>query len=144
MALEDVLIAVVRRHDEDAGLRVDLEHPLHDGNAIALRHAQIQYHYVRSMLLIERDGLIAIARFGHDFHIRLLVHHCGQSIPYYGMVISQNDPNLSLDDRDHHGLRFAMRTLTRVPAPGRLSMCHSPPMAFARWRMLMSPNPSLA
>jgi hypothetical protein len=28
---------------------------------------------------------------------------------------------ISLDDRDHHGLRFAMRTLMRVPAPGRLS-----------------------
>ena len=37
--------------------------------------------------------------------------------------------------------RFNMRTLTRVPRPGSLAICHSPPMALARWRMLASPNP---
>ena len=31
-----------------------------------------------------------------------------------------------------------MRTLTRVPWPGLLSICQSPPMALARWRMLLA------
>ena len=39
---------------------------------------------------------------------------------------------------------FSMRTLTRVPLPGWLSMCHSPPMALARWRMLVRPKPCCA
>src|SRR5262249_60829068 len=37
--------------------------------------------------------------------------------------------------------RFTMRTLTRVPRPGSLAICHSPPMTLARCRMLARPNP---
>ena len=55
-----------------------------------------------------------------------------ESAPHHGVVVRENDANLALDDRNHHGVRFVMRTLTRVPAPGRLSICHSPPIAPAR------------
>src|ERR1700722_9463776 len=96
------------------------------------------------MLFVERNSLIAIAGLGDHFHIRLLVDHGGQSVPDYRMVIRQDDADLPFDDGDHHGLRFVMRTLMRVPAPGWLSIFHAPPMAPARWRMLLRPNPSLA
>src|SRR5204862_361489 len=41
-ALEDVLIAVVGGHDEDARLGIGLEHALHHRDAVAFGHAQIE------------------------------------------------------------------------------------------------------
>src|SRR5882757_4486462 len=96
------------------------------------------------MLLIQNDCLVAVTGFCNHFHVGLLVDHGGEAISYHRMIICKDHPDFPFQYRDHHTLRFGSRTLTRVPAPGLLSICHSPPMAPARCCMLVNPNPSPA
>jgi len=117
-ALEDVFVAVVSGDDEETGFRVRLEHVLHDCDAVALGHAKVEHHDIGMVLFEERDGLFAVAGFRDDFHIRLLVDHGGEAVSYYGVIVCEDDPNLSLEHCNHHALRLGNRTLTRVPVPG--------------------------
>jgi len=96
------------------------------------------------VLFVAGDRLLAIARLGHHLHVGLLVHHGGESVAHHRMIVRQNDADPAFHHRRHQAARFAMRTLTRVPCPGWLSICHSPPIAPARWRMLESPKPCRA
>src|SRR5437588_12082306 len=93
------------------------------------------------MLLVMRDPLIALACSRDHFHVGLLVDHGRQAVAHHRMIIGEYDANIRLHDRGHYEVRFSMRTLTRVPAPGWLSICHCPPIAPARGRMLERPNP---
>src|SRR5437588_7669939 len=96
------------------------------------------------MLLVMRDPLIALACSRDHFHVGLLVAHGRPAVAHHRMIIGEYDANIRLHDRGHYEVRFSMRTLTRVRAPGWLSMCHCPPIAPARWRMLERPKPSRA
>ena len=70
------------------------------------------------VLLVQRDGLLAVAGFGDHFHVRLLIDHRREAVADHGVVIRQDDRDLSLHDSNHYGLRLDSLTLTRVPAPG--------------------------
>src|SRR5438046_4090097 len=118
-----------------------LEHPLHHRHAVPLGHAQVEHQHIGPMLLISRDRLIAVACFRDHFHVGLLVDHGRQAVAHHRMIIGEYDANIRLHDRSHYEVRFSMRALTRVPAPGWQSICHAPPSAPVRWRMLERRKP---
>ena len=105
-------------------------------SAVALGHAQVEHHDVGVVPLVERDRLLAVARFGDDLHVGLLVDDRRQPVAHHRVIVREQHTDSLLHDGGHQEARFSMRTLTRVPCPGALSICHSPPMAPARWRML--------
>src|SRR5579862_2055022 len=142
-AAEDVFIAVIRRHDQKPCLWVRREDLLHDRHTIAPGHAQIEHHHIGQMARIERGRFLAIGGLGHDFHVRLRIHDGCEAIAHDRMIVRKDHPNLGC--RSAHRLySFGRRTLTRVPAPGPLTIFHSPPMAWARSRMLVRPKPCWA
>src|SRR6185312_17247 len=96
------------------------------------------------MVLVQGNGLFSIAGLGDHFHVRLLVDHGGEAVAHHRMIVGENHPDLLSQHRNHHALRLGSLTRTRVPEPGCLSICHSPPIAPARCRMLASPKPSCA
>src|SRR5207253_10010261 len=108
------------------------------------RPAPIRRQQLGPMLLVSRDRLTAVAGFRDHFPVGLLVDHGRQAVAHHRMIIGEYDADIRLHDRRHYEVRFSMRTLTRVPAPGWLSICHCPPIAPARWRMLERPKPSPA
>jgi len=113
-----------------------IEHMLHDGDAVITRHTQVQHQHIGQMLLIERDGLGAITCLGNHFHIGLLIDDRSETIANHRMVVRQNHADLA-----HQAACLGRRTRTLVPRPGSLSSSHWPLIAWARSRMLLSPNP---
>jgi hypothetical protein len=53
------------------------------------------------MLLVEHDRLLAIARFRHHLHIRLLIDHRSQPITDYGMIVGEYHANVAVHGRCH-------------------------------------------
>ncbi len=70
------------------------------------------------MLLVQSDGFLAVAGFGDDFHVGLLVDHGRQAVTNHRVIIRQDHPNLLVQHRDHQALRLGNLTRTRVPEPG--------------------------
>jgi len=83
-----------------------------------------------------------------DFVLIEILWSVGRSVKVKKKMLAELMGELGVRRRPPHPhligaqeARFSMRTLMRVPRPGSLSICHSPPMAPARWRMLARPNP---
>src|SRR5882672_11605232 len=89
------------------------------------------------------DGLLAIARFGHDRHVGLSSDYSHQSLEDDGVIVSEEQSNLRRDGR--HGtvaVRCGTDTEIIVPESAALRIESSPPMDETRALIPPSPNPS--
>ena len=58
------------------------------------------------LLLVELDGLLAIARLGDHFHVGLLVDHRGQAVAHHRVIIGEHDADAGLQHGNHSGGPF--------------------------------------
>lgn len=63
------------------------------GKAVKVRHADIEQADIGSMTVRHLDGLVSIARLGHDFHVGLTIQDGGESGPHDLLIVGDQDPN---------------------------------------------------
>lgn len=95
--VEDVLVIVERRQDDDAHLRPALLDGARCLDAVELRHAHIHEHDVGQalpVLLDELDELAAVAGEAGDFHVGIGIQHDAETLADELLVICNHDLDL--------------------------------------------------
>ena len=127
----------------EGGQDDDLEGPVglfEDGcggcKAVHFRHADVHQHDVGSVLADGVDGLEAVARFGDDIDVGLVLEDHRKAATHEGLVVDDGDA-------DGHVLSISkgMWALTRKRSGGSGSAVKVPPSSAARSRMPAMPYP---
>ena len=123
--LEDVLVALEGRHDQDAGRRTRLGDAAGGLDAVDLRHPDVHQDHVGPGGRDEVERRAAVLRLPDDLQVVLGVEDRAQAATHEVVVVGQGDP-------DRAGRRHAaigMRTSTTVPPPAGLVSTKVPPRA---------------
>src|SRR5207342_2592315 len=89
-----------------------------------------------------RDGVLAVAGFGHHLHVRLHVHDLRDALAHQAMVVHAQHANGPMGYC--HSFFNPATACTVVPVPGTLSMRSPPPTCSARSRIVTRPKCSLS
>ena len=70
---------------------------------ISCRGAQVENHDVGPVLLVERDGFLAVPCLTDHFHVGLLVDHGRQPVANHRVIIGEHDADAVLQHGGHSG-----------------------------------------
>src|SRR5581483_11780245 len=132
----DVAGSAVGGDDEaaDGGVGV-VELPGH-GEAVTVRHFDVQYRDVGVMGVGGGEGLLAGAGLGDDLDVGVAVEQGADGFAEHALVVSEQDP-----DRGHDWVpSSAGRSIWTAKAPGVLWTAMLPPAAATRSRSVRRPD----
>src|SRR5581483_1058482 len=109
-------------------------------------HGEVHDDHVRPQPLGNLDSLAAVGGLADDLHIWLVVEQGSQTRPQNGVVVHEDDPNLSFAQTATAAptcpqvvTGTPMRIV--VPAPGLVSILKVPPTSSTRSRIPKRPRP---
>jgi hypothetical protein len=86
-ALEDVLIFLVAREDDDRGLRQKSLDLARGADTVHFRHGDVHQDDIRLFLAAERDGLLAVVGYTHHLNAGQHVYEAGDTLGEEPLVV---------------------------------------------------------